>query len=265
MSVSNPNRQSAAESTAVAPGYGTILLVEDDHSLASWVCEFLRQKGFAVLHQARGDTVLAALRQHRVDLVLLDLMLPGINGFDLCRLLRREWPQLPVLMLTAQGEEVDEVIGLEVGANDYLVKPVRPRILLARIQAALRQSQQKQTDALAGSTMQRTTQNTMQFGALQICQRSRRVELAGQEVALTTAEYALLCYLASRSGEVCSRDQVFIALKGREHDGLDRRFDVMISVLRRKLGDDGKEPKRIKTVWGRGYLFVADSWDVATC
>ncbi|MFN6264173.1 MAG: winged helix-turn-helix domain-containing protein, partial [Chromatiaceae bacterium] len=154
------------------------------------------------------------------------------------------------LMLTAQGEEVDEVIGLGVGATDYLVKPVRPRILLARIQAALRQS----ADA--------TPSQQLVFGSLTICASSRRVLLGETDIVLTSAEFALLWYLASRAGQVCSRDQVFQALKGREHDGLDRRFDVMVSVLRKKLGDDAKEPKRIKTVWGQGYLFVTEHWTI---
>jgi DNA-binding response OmpR family regulator len=227
--------------------YGTILLVEDDLSLASWVQEFLQQKGYQVFLEHRGDTVVPLLRRQHVDLILLDVMLPGINGLDLCRLIRRDY-QIPILMLTAQGEEVDEVIGLSVGANDYLIKPVRPRILLARIQAALRQS----SDV--------TPSQQLSFGALTICASSRRVLLGQQDIALTSAEFALLWYLASRAGQVCSRDQVFQALKGREHDGLDRRFDVMISVLRKKLGDDAKEPKRIKTVWGQGYLFVTEHW-----
>lgn len=227
--------------------YGTILLVEDDLSLAGWVQEFLQQKGYQVLLEHRGDTVMPLLRRQHVDLILLDLMLPGLNGLDLCRQIRRDY-QLPVLMLTAQGEEVDEVIGLGVGANDYLVKPVRPRILLARIQAALRQGSET------------APKDQLSFGNLSICASSRRVVLEEQDVTLTSAEFALLWYLASRAGQVCSRDQVFQALKGREHDGLDRRFDVMISVLRKKLGDDAKEPKRIKTVWGQGYLFATEHW-----
>ncbi|ALZ77234.1 response regulator transcription factor [Rheinheimera sp. F8] len=227
--------------------YGTILLVEDDLSLASWVQEFLQQKGYQVLLEQRGDTVLPLLRRQHVDLILLDLMLPGLNGLDVCRQIRRDYT-VPVLMLTAQGEEVDEVIGLGVGATDYLVKPVRPRILLARIQAALRQS----ADA--------TPSQQLVFGGLTICASSRRVLLGETDILLTSAEFALLWYLASRAGQVCSRDQVFQALKGREHDGLDRRFDVMVSVLRKKLGDDAKEPKRIKTVWGQGYLFVTEHW-----
>lgn len=243
--------QNHADDASTGTCYGTVLLVEDDHSLAAWVCEFLQQKGYQVLHQARGDTVLAVLRAQRVDLILLDLMLPGVNGLVLCRQIQQEFTT-PVLMLTAQGEEVDEVLGLEMGAVDYLVKPVRPRILLARMQAALR--------SVAGSN----EPGQLRFGDLLICQRARRVSLAGVEVALTSAEFALLLYLAGRAGEICSRDDVFRALKGREHDGLDRRFDVMISVLRRKLSDDAKEPRRIKTVWGKGYLFVPDSWQQST-
>lgn len=227
--------------------YGTILLVEDDLSLAGWVQEFLQQKGYQVLLEHRGDTVIPLLRRQHVDLILLDLMLPGMNGLDLCRQIRRDY-QVPILMLTAQGEEVDEIIGLGVGANDYLVKPVRPRILLARLQAALRQTAEPQPS------------QQLVFGDLTVCSSSRRVLLGTAEVVLTSAEFALLWYLASRAGQVCSRDQVFQALKGREHDGLDRRFDVMISVLRKKLGDDAKEPKRIKTVWGQGYLFASEPW-----
>ncbi len=227
--------------------YGTILLVEDDLSLANWVREFLQQKGYSVLLEPRGDTVLPLLRQQKVDLILLDLMLPGLNGLDLCRQIRRD-SHVPILMLTAQGEEVDEIIGFGVGANDYLIKPVRPRILLARIQAALRTG----NDVAA--------KEQLVFGDLSICASSRRVALGGQEISLTSSEFAFLSFLAHRAGQVCSRDQVFQALKGREHDGLDRRFDVMISILRKKLGDDAKEPKRIKTVWGQGYLFVAEHW-----
>jgi two-component system OmpR family response regulator len=227
--------------------YGIILLVEDDLPLARWVQEFLQEKGYQVLLEHRGDTVIPLLRRQHIDLILLDLMLPGMNGLDLCRQIRRDY-QVPILMLTAQGEEVDEIIGLGVGANDYLVKPVRPRILLARILAALRQTAEPQPS------------QQLVFGDLTICSSSRRVLLGSAVVALTSAEFALLWYLASHAGQVCSREQVFQALKGREHDGLDRRFDVMISVLRKKLKDDAKEPQRIKTVWGQGYLFVSDPW-----
>jgi two-component system response regulator RstA len=234
--------------------YGCILLVEDDLSLASWVMDYLQQKGYQVLHHSRGDTVLAAMPELAVDLILLDLMLPGINGLELCRQLRQHY-QLPILMLTAQGEEMDEVLGLQLGATDYLIKPIRPRVLLARIEAALRFRQQAAT---VDSNL--SNPDLLQFGQLQICASAQRVLLRQQELQLTSTEFALLWYLASHAGQICSRDQVFMALKGREHDGLDRRFDVMVSILRKKLGDDATNPKGIKTVWGKGYLFVADGW-----
>lgn len=227
--------------------YGTILLVEDDLSLATWVQVFLQEKGYQVLLEHRGDSVISLLHQQHIDLILLDLMLPGINGVDLCRQIRRD-SEVPILMLTAQGGEIDEIIGFGAGANDYLVKPVRPRILLARIQAALRPTAAPQPN------------QQLVFGDLSICPNSRRVLLNSTEVILTSAEFALLWYLASHSGQICSREQVFQALKGREHDGLDRRFDVMISLLRKKLGDDARDSKRIKTVWGQGYLFVSETW-----
>ena len=234
--------------------FSTVLLVEDDLSLAGWVTAYLQQKGYQVLHHSRGDTVLAAMAQQHVDLVLLDLMLPGLNGLELCKQIRQQY-QLPVLMLTAQGEEIDEVLGLQTGATDYLVKPVRPRVLHARIEAALRFRATHNTIATDA-----TNAETLQFGQLHICARAQRVLLRGAEISLTSTEFCLLWYLASHAGKICSRDQVFLAMKGREHDGLDRRFDVMVSILRKKLADDASNPKGIKTVWGKGYLFVADGW-----
>lgn len=230
--------------------YATLLLVEDDVSLAGWIQEFLEQKGYKTIHVSRGDAVLSSLKEHTVDLVLLDVMLPGLNGMDVCKAIRRDF-SLPVLMLTAQGEEMDEILGLEAGANDYIVKPVRPRVLLARIQAALRGTQ---SEVMAA-------QNQLQFGDLTVCRDSYRVTLNNETVALSTAEFDLLWYLAGRAGKICSRDDVFLALKGRPHDGMDRRFDVMVSTLRKKLNDDSANPHRIKTVWGKGYLFVADAWN----
>lgn len=228
-----------------------ILLVEDDQSLAHWVSEFLAQKGFQVHHLGRGDLVLPFLQKHAVDAILLDLMLPGMHGLEVCRQIRKLY-NTPILMLTAQSEEVDEIIGFEVGAHDYLTKPIRPRILLARLQAALRPTPVAQVVP---------TTKQLEFGQLRISQATRQVMLGQHEVSLTSTEFALLWYLAEHAGQVCSRDQVFLALKGREHDGLDRRLDVMISVLRRKLGDDARDPKRIKTVWGRGYLFSPEHWE----
>ena len=228
-----------------------ILLIEDDIPLAAWISDFLLSKGLEVHHFARGDQALTKWQNHQPDLILLDLMLPGANGLDICKHIRKT-SSVPILMLTAQGEELDEVLGLELGANDYLVKPVRPRALLARIQATLRQSQAlPDTNASSAS---------LRFGQLELQPQSHRVMLEQQALALSVNEFDLLWYLANRAGIIVSRQDLFRKLTGRDYDGLDRRVDVLVSSLRRKLGDDAHDPQRIKTIWGKGYLFVADAW-----
>ena len=225
-----------------------ILLVEDDLPLAAWVEEYLTEQMFDVCHVDRGDTVLAAFTDFCPDLVLLDVMLPGLNGIEVCRLIR-EKHDTPIIMLTARADEFDEVIGLESGANDYVIKPVRPRALLARIQSAFRHTTTKTVES-----------NQLIFGDLTINEDAKRVTYQNQEIELSTNLFAFLCYLASNAGKVVDRDSVFKDLKGREYDGLDRRFDVMLSTLRKIFGDDPQKPKKFKTVWGKGYLFVADAW-----
>ncbi len=227
---------------------GHILLVEDDMTLADWVCEYLRDQDYVVTHVERGDKVMTAFETCSPDLVLLDVMLPGINGIEVCHLIR-EKSALPIIMLTARADEFDEVIGLEAGANDYVIKPVRPRALLARINNALSQriAQPQETKQLI-------------FGDLCLDQESNRVVYQDKEIELSTNLFAFMWFLASQAGEVVDRDSVFKALKGREYDGLDRRFDVMLSTLRKLFNDDPQNPKKFKTVWGKGYLFVADAW-----
>ncbi|WP_091340247.1 response regulator transcription factor [Alkalimonas amylolytica] len=229
----------------------SVLLVEDDVSLAGWIRDFLQSKGLQVFHLARGDQALAQWSELKPDVILLDLMLPGVNGLELCKQIR-QCSDIPILMLTAQGEEFDEVLGLELGANDYLIKPIRPRVLLARINAVLRQNQ---TPPAANET------NQLQFGLLNLSLRSHRVRFNGSDIPLTSNEFQLLWLLASRAGQIVSRQDVFLAMTGREYDGLDRRVDMMISSLRRKMQDDATAPVRIKTVWGKGYLFVTDAWN----
>lgn len=231
--------------------YGSILLVEDDSSLAQWVAEYLIEQGYHTLICPRGDEVISMVKTHKPDLILLDVMLPGQDGISVCRELRQFY-QAPIIMLTARDEEMDEVIGLEVGASDYIMKPVRPRALLARIKAALRfnvEQQNNQPDDL-----------TITVGSLKIDTLSRTVFVNEQEQNISSAEYLLLQYLASNAGQVVSRDAVFKATKGREYDGLDRSVDVLISALRRKFNDDSQHPEKIKTIWGRGYLLVASAW-----
>jgi two-component system OmpR family response regulator len=227
----------------------TILLVEDDISLANWVCEYLIEQGFNVIHVERGDLVLDKIKTDVIDLVLLDVMLPGLNGIEVCRLIR-QYCQVPIIMLTARADEFDEVIGLEAGANDYVIKPVRPRALLARINRQL-------------SSLQHNSpaNNILTFGELTINQEAKRVIYLNQEIALSSSLFAFLTFLAEHAGNVVDRDSVFRALKKREYDGQDRRFDVMLSTLRKIFNDDPQRPKKFKTVWGKGYLFVSDAWD----
>nr|WP_285895590.1 response regulator transcription factor [Rheinheimera oceanensis] len=224
-------------------------MVEDDLALAAWISDFLHARGFRVIHFSRGDQAAAQWQHSCADIILLDLMLPGMNGLDICKLIRQQ-SDVPVLMLTAQGEELDEVLALENGANDYLVKPVRPRALLARLNSILRQQQKLQHQQPA----------QLQFGQLSLDLSSHRVCLGNHEIPLSATEFKLLWFLASHAGTVLSRQQVFLEMTGRDYDGLDRRIDMLISVLRRKLGDNSSQPQRIKTVWGQGYLFVADAW-----
>ncbi|GAA6172202.1 two-component system response regulator BprR [Colwellia sp. KU-HH00111] len=226
----------------------TILLVEDDISLASWVSEFLTEQNFTVIHLARGDLVLDKINNHPIDLVLLDVMLPGLNGIEVCRLIRQH-RQVPIIMLTARADEYDEVIGLEAGADDYVIKPVRPRALLARITRQL-SNQQQETN----------TKNIMTFGELTINQEAKRVTYLKKEIELSSSLFSFLTFLAEHAGTVVDRDSVFLALRKREYDGLDRRFDVMLSSLRKVFNDDPLKPKKFKTIWGKGYLFVADAW-----
>ncbi|WP_335736829.1 response regulator [Rheinheimera muenzenbergensis] len=226
-----------------------ILLVEDDTRLASLVQSFLTQHGFSVQLQTQGDAVAEHCRQFQPDLVVLDLMLPGLDGFGVCRQLR-PWYKGPILILTAKQSDIDQVLGLELGADDYVIKPVEPRVLVARINALLRRTQ----------TPARAEQQELQFGALTLKQRAREAWYNQQRVELTSYEFDLLWMLARHAGQTVKREAIHQQIIGREYDGLDRTVDVRISHLRRKLGDNAETPFRIKTVWGKGYLFVADAW-----
>ena len=227
----------------------TILLVEDDISLANWVSEYLIEQNFDVIHVERGDLVLDKLKTNSVDIILLDVMLPGLNGIEVCRLIR-QYCQTPIIMLTARADEFDEVIGLEAGADDYVIKPVRPRALLARINRQISSNQQDSEDTAL-----------LRFGDLTINQKAKRVTYLGKEIELSSSLFSFLSFLAQRAGTVVDRDSVFKALKKREYDGQDRRFDVMLSSLRRSFNDDPQCPKKFKTVWGKGYLFSTSAWD----
>ncbi|WP_278405393.1 response regulator [Pseudoalteromonas ruthenica] len=225
-----------------------ILLVEDDLALQELTRDYLQQNNLHVAVLSRGDEVMDYLSKHKVDLMILDVMLPGKDGFTVCREVRDKYA-LPILMLTAKGEDFDQVIGLELGADDYVIKPAEPRVLLARITALLRRTQEQDKSV-----------QSVAFGELKIDKNSRIVTLKGQEVSLTSHEFELLWLLASNAGDVLSREYVHEQMIGRQYDGLDRTVDVRISRLRKKLGDNSDKPYRIKTVWGQGYLFVSDAW-----
>ncbi len=230
-----------------------ILVVEDDVSLGQWIVEYLNNQGFLTHHIIRGDEVVDYVQQNSVDLVLLDLMLPGLDGHQVCKQLRRFF-DAPIIMLTARDDEFDEVLGLELGANDYLLKPVRPRALLTRIKSELQLFQEKLSQSSSVQTQQLT------FGALSLDAQARSADFHELDLGLTTTEFELLWLLASSAGKVLDRDTVFKKMNGWEYDGLDRRIDVLVSGLRRKLSDNQGKAQKIKTVWGKGYLFVADAW-----
>jgi DNA-binding response OmpR family regulator len=229
----------------------SIVLVEDDLRLSELVRTYLLGNGFRVSVENRGDRVAERVQRENPDLVILDLGLPGQDGFSVCRELRSS-SSVPILILTARNNDIDHVVGLELGADDYVIKPVEPRVLVARIQALLRR----------GRASAAVESKPLRFGTLSINATSRSVTLNEQPVPLSSNEFDLLFLLASRAGSIQSRENLYQQLYKRDYDGLDRTLDVRISHLRRKLGDTGA-PEKIRTVWGRGYLFVPDVWDLA--
>ena len=228
-----------------------LLLIEDDVRLASLVKDYLTHENFVVTVQHQGDKAAASFKPKEVDIVVLDLMLPGLNGLQVCTQLRQSFSG-PILILTAKSSDIDHVMGLELGADDFVSKPIEPPVLLARLRALLRRSKSSAPPAQS---------NTLNFGLLSIDLRSHQVLLAGQSVDLTTQEFELLSLLARNAGGVLSRDDIYNSIRGIEYDGLDRSVDVRISRLRKKLFDNTEQPFRIRTIWGKGYLFVANAWE----
>jgi two-component system OmpR family response regulator len=216
--------------------------VEDDARLAELVTEYLSGYEFVVQQVARGDQALARFAEIAPDLVVLDLMLPGLDGMVVCRQIRAI-SEVPILILTAREDSYDEVSGLEQGADDFLNKPVQPRVLLARLRALMRRS----------STRQAGDGQALVFGALAITPSERSVTWRGQLCVLSNTEYKLLLVLAGSAGQVLSRDALLKKMRGIEFDGLDRSIDNCVSKLRRRFDDANSE--KIKTVWGEGYLF----------
>ncbi len=224
-------------------------MIEDDARLAGMVSEYLSQSGFSVRVAGDGQQGLTALQNNPPDLVILDLMLPDMEGLEVCRRIRTlpgALAQIPVLMLTAKGDPMDRIIGLEIGADDYLPKPFEPRELLARIRAVLRRR-------VEGAPV--VTQ-TLRFGSLEIDRDARTVSVGSQACDLTSYQFDLLVALAERAGRVLSRDQIMEAVRGRELDAFDRSIDVHMGRIRAAIELDAKNPKRILTVRGVGYVFA---------
>lgn len=219
------------------------LLIEDDCRLAGMIAEYLGKAGFHVVHAENGTRGLALHKRETFDAVILDLMLPDADGLDICRSIRSH-SQEPILMLTARGDPMDRVVGLEMGADDYLPKPFEPRELLARLRAILRRSR-------GGPKL-----DLMRFGRLEIDRGSREVRLDGAECLLTSYQFVLLQALAEHAGRVMSRDALMDVAKGEAIEAFDRSIDVHISRIRAAIEDDPKKPRRIITIRGAGYLFA---------
>ncbi len=219
-----------------------ILLIEDDPRLAAMLVEYLGKAGFHVVRAETGARGLALHASETVDAIVLDLMLPDMDGLDICRKVR-DRSDTPILMLTARGDATDRVVGLEMGADDYLPKPFEPRELLARLRAILRRGRGAKSDVL-------------RFGRLEIDRGSREVRLDGAPRALTSYQFALLLALAEHAGRVMSRDALMDLVKGEAIEAFDRSIDVHVSRIRAAIEDDPKKPRRIITVRGAGYVFA---------
>jgi DNA-binding response OmpR family regulator len=228
------------------PARSTALLIDDDARLAAMIAEYLGKNDVDVTVAGDGERGLAALNKGRFDAVLLDLMLPGVDGLEVCKRIRTtsRHPDVPIVMLTAKGDDVDKIVGLELGADDYLAKPFNPRELLARLRAVLRRAQPAQA-------LER-----FRTGELEIDFAAREVTVGGKRQVLTHFEFELLSQLARAAGRVLSREHLMDVLKGAEFESFDRSIDVHVSKLRAKLEDDPKEPRYIKTVRGVGYVLA---------
>jgi len=222
-----------------------LLLVEDDARLADMLCEYLGQAGFRLAHAASGAAALEKVADGGYDAIILDLMLPDMDGLDVCRQVRAR-SDTPVLMLTGRGEPVDRIVGLELGADDYLPKPFEPRELLARLRAILRRRVSGRNAADA----------PLHFGRLEIDTAARSVRLDGRDCELTGYQFDLLVALAGRAGRILSRETLLDLVKGETLEAFDRSIDVHMSRIRAAIEDDPKKPRRVITVRGAGYVFA---------
>lgn len=236
-----------------------ISFVEDDAELGALIKHFLAKHDLDVTVIPRGDIAIPEILDNPPDLVLLDIMLPGMDGLTLCRNLRPQYSG-PIVMLTSIDSDMNQILGLELGANDYILKTTPPSVLLARIRVQLRQQpvpQEKQPHEITTHH----TPNAVHFGHLTVDPVSRDVFLNQQNITLSTSDFDLLWELVSHAGQIMSRESLLKILRGVDYDGLDRSVDVAISRLRRKLGDNAQEPTRIKTIRNKGYLLSPSAWE----
>jgi two-component system phosphate regulon response regulator OmpR len=236
-----------------APQRQKILVVDDDLRLRDLLKRYLSEQGFAVDTVPDAGAMDRQQQRVRYDLMVLDLMLPGEDGLAICRRLRSGGSRIPIIMLTAKGDDVDRIVGLEMGADDYLAKPFNPRELVARIHAVLRRQVPLETPGAPS-----TEPKVVEFGPFALHLASRALTKGSDNVPLTTGEFALLKVLAMHPREPMSRDKLMELARGREHESYDRSIDVQISRLRKLLGEDPQQPRFIQTVWGFGYVFVPD-------
>jgi DNA-binding response OmpR family regulator len=223
-----------------------ILIIDDDEKLCVLLKNYLTGFGYAVVSCSHPQAGLKMIHNNQPDLIILDIMLPDMDGFAVCREIRKSFTT-PIIMLTARGEVMDRIVGLELGADDYLPKPFEPRELLARIQTILRRAN--------GSY---TATSVLRFGALEIFPEKQAATLHSESLDLTTMEFQLLLLLANKRGRIVSRDQIMDDLRGSDWQAYDRSIDVAISRLRQRLQDDPQNPTFIRTIWGSGYMFIGN-------
>jgi two-component system, OmpR family, response regulator len=233
-----------------------VLMVDDDRDLCQAVCEYLQRQGVTVASEHDGEHLLSRIEAFRPDLIILDVMLPGRDGFEVCRALRAHDIKLPILMMTAKDEVFDQLLGLELGADTYLAKPVLPRVLLAHIRAAIRRTK----GSLSAMSPEQGATNSLRFGKLLIDGVNREVTLANERIKLSTAEFDLLWLLASNAGQVLSRDDILRELRGLRYASFDRSIDARLYRLRKRFEPSHEATHKIKTVRPHGYMFCLDDW-----
>lgn len=236
-----------------APRPNKILVVDDDTRIRDLLRRYLSQEGFDILLAEDGKALTRIMQRETVDLIVLDLMMPGEDGLSICRRLRAESDVTPVIMLTAKGADVDRIVGLEVGADDYLTKPFNPRELLARIHAVLRRRPKPEVPGAPS-----TEAEVVRFGAFTFDLAARKLTRSGEELPLTTGEFSMLKTLVRHPRIPLSREKLAQLSRGREFEPFDRSLDVQISRLRKLLETDPANPRLIQTVWGIGYVFIPD-------